>query len=79
MLPIAGFFPLLVSHVETKEFILSLENIFFLFFFFRFGLGSWRRDCSSLAPLVVTVLVLTKKHPCDLYIFEMVAFNAKKI
>lgn len=27
---------------------------------------------------MVTVLVLTKKHPCDLYIFEMVAFNAKK-
>lgn len=27
---------------------------------------------------MVTVLVLTKKHPCDLYIFEMVAFNAGK-
>lgn len=50
-----------------------------ILFFFHFGLGSWRRDCSSLAPLVVTVLVLTKKHPCDLYIFEMVAFHAKKI
>lgn len=67
----------LQDFLETKEFILSLESIFL--FFFRFGLGSWRRDCSSLAPLVVAVLVLTKKHPCDLYIFEMVAFNAKKI
>lgn len=27
---------------------------------------------------MVTVLVLTKKYSCDLYIFEMVAFNANK-